>query len=120
MRWHSCWQAEGRRLRTSDSWWSSKSCFATEYRGAEGLGAIRAALARVFEKITLVRDGDELLLVPQVRAFDEIEAWARLSRTAYRRQAEAAERGPASEKTGRRTLVLSPIVAAALFEPIPL
>lgn len=64
---------------------------AGEVTGAEGLGPIRAALARVFERITLVRDGDELLLVPQVRAFDEIEAWARLSdgRTAVKPRPQA-------------------------------
>jgi hypothetical protein len=56
-----------------------REAVAGEVAGADGLHAVRAALARVFEKVVLVRDGDELLLVPQVRAFDEIEAWTGLA-----------------------------------------
>jgi site-specific DNA recombinase len=58
---------------------SLRKAVAEDVTGAEGLGAIRAALARVFEKITLVRTPDgEIVLVPQVRRFDEIDAWVRL------------------------------------------
>jgi hypothetical protein len=56
-----------------------REAVAGEVASAEGLGAVRAALARVFERVVLVGDGDELLLVPQIWAFDEIEAWARLA-----------------------------------------
>jgi anthranilate/para-aminobenzoate synthase component I len=48
--------------------------------GAEGLEEVRTALKRVFSKVTLVRTPDgELVLVPTVATFDEIESWVQLT-----------------------------------------
>ena len=50
-----------------------------EVANSESIGALRAALGRVFEKVTLLRKPDgELVLAQQVRAFEEIEAWVPL------------------------------------------
>jgi primosomal protein N' len=50
-----------------------------EVVGAAGLAAIRSALGRVFSKVTLVRTPEgELVLIPEVAAFDEVETWVRL------------------------------------------
>ena len=44
-----------------------RAAVAGEVTNAEGLSAVRAALGRVFQHLTLVRHEGELLLVPQVR-----------------------------------------------------
>ena len=83
-----------------------RGAIAGEVTGSDGLGAVRSALKRVFKKITLVRTPeDELVLVPEVCAFEEVDAWVRLP-DGRCNQAEAANTGPASKTKGQRTLVL--------------
>jgi hypothetical protein len=53
-----------------------REAVAGEVTGAEGLAAVRAALKRCFQSITLWRaDQDGLLLVPTVRAWDDLTGW---------------------------------------------
>jgi site-specific DNA recombinase len=53
-----------------------REAVAGEVTGAEGLAAVRAALKRCFQSITLHRaDDDGLLLVPTVLAWDELTGW---------------------------------------------
>jgi site-specific DNA recombinase len=53
-----------------------REAVAGEVTEAEGLAAVRTALKRCFESITLWQaDADGLLLVPTVRAFDELTTW---------------------------------------------
>ena len=84
-----------------------RNAVAGEVTGADGLAAVRAAMARVFDKFTLVRTPEgELVLVPQMRAFDEIEAWVRLpdGRSAVKPLPQTVAM---PEKKGQRTLLLS-------------
>jgi hypothetical protein len=46
--------------------------------GGDGIEAVRTALARVFDSIALVQTEHGLVLVPRVRSFEEIAAWADL------------------------------------------
>ena len=53
-----------------------REAVAGEVTSAKGLAAVRTALSRVFTSITLWRaDQDGLLLVPTVRALDELTTW---------------------------------------------
>jgi site-specific DNA recombinase len=53
-----------------------REAVAGEVTGAKGLAAVRAALQRCFVSITLWQtDEDGLLLVPTVRALDELTTW---------------------------------------------
>jgi hypothetical protein len=97
-----------------------REAVAGEVTGADGLVAVRAALARVFERITLVRDDDELLLVPQVRAFDEIEAWARLEDGRMAVKPRPQTLALPGKQLAREPSCSHPLFASALFEPIRL
>jgi len=98
-----------------------RGAIAGEVTGADGLGAVRSALKRVFKKITLVRTPeDELVLVPEVCAFEEVDAWVRLpdGRSAVKSKPQTLAL-PQKQKV-REPLSSNPLFAAALFAPIPL
>ena len=98
-----------------------RGAIAGEVTGADGLGAVRSALKRVFKKITLVRTPeDELVLVPEVCAFEEVDAWVRLpdGRSAVKPKPQTLAL-PQKQRV-REPLSSNPLFAAALFAPIPL
>jgi hypothetical protein len=74
----------------------------------------------VCAKLTLVRAPEELLLVPEVRSFDEVAAWAQLAdgRTAVKPKQQSV--ALPQEQCGREPSYCHPLLAAALFEPIRL
>jgi len=98
-----------------------RGAIAGEVTGADGLGAVRSALKRVFKKITLVRTPeDELVLVPEVCAFEEVDAWVRLPDGRSAVEPKPQTLALPQKQRVREPLSSNPLFAAALFAPIPL